>query len=102
MMVFSRTRILLAASAALCLSLPSHGQRLDMAVPLQMIGADSYQQLKGAMGVVLLSVNWNPRTNCGGFESAQLLGLSFDQVPNVRRDDDPGDLSLDEPQGGHG
>lgn len=83
----------------LCPMLPSHAQRLDVAVPLQIVGAAKYQQLKASTGVVLLSVNWNPKA-CGGFESARLLGLSFDQVPTARGDKEPGDLVIDEPQAG--
>jgi tetratricopeptide (TPR) repeat protein len=98
-MRFPRFPILFSVLAALCVALPSYAQRLDVAVPLGTMGPDMYRQLKGAMGVVLLSVNWNPKA-CPGFESAQLLGLSFDQVPTARGDEAPGDLVIDEPQAG--
>jgi hypothetical protein len=84
----------------LCLTLLSHAPGTGAALPLQMMGVQEYLQQKDAMGLVLLSVNWNPRMNCSGFESAQLLGLSFDQVPTARGDHEPGDLVLDEFQAG--
>ncbi len=97
-MRYSRFFSLFSAFAALSVAPPSYAQRLDVAIPLQMIGADRYQQRKAAMGVVLLTVHWGQRTNCSGFESAQLLGLSFDQVPTVRGDDEPADLVIDDPE----
>lgn len=84
--------------ATLCVAPPSYAQGLAVAVPLQTIGADQYQRQKVSMGVVLLSVNWNQRTNCSGFESARLQGLVFDQVPTARRDEERGDLVIDIPQ----
>jgi len=83
-----------------CLTLLLHAQGTNAALPLQAMGVQEYLQQKDTMGVVLMSVNWNPRTNCGGFESAQLLSLSFDQVPTARGDDAPGDLVMDNPQPG--
>jgi TPR repeat protein len=61
---------------------------------------EAYLQQKDAKGLVLLSVNWNRRMNCSGFESAQLLSLSFDQLPSSRGDDAPGDIVVDGPLAG--
>ena len=88
-MTFSRLSSLFAASFFLCLALPSHAQSVE-----------TYLKQKDAKGLVLLSVNWDRRMNCSGFESARLLGLSFDQLPSVRRDDAPGDIVVDGPKAG--
>jgi tetratricopeptide (TPR) repeat protein len=83
-----------------CLIQLSYAQGTSAALPLQIMSVKEYLQQKDAMGIVLLSVNWSQRANCSGFESAQLLGLSFDQVPTVRGDEEPGDLVIDDPQPG--
>jgi TPR repeat protein len=96
----SRQRRLIAASVVLCLALPSHGQVAIRAAPLEKMSATAYGQLKDVIGVVLLSVNWNPRANCSGFDDARLLSLSFDRGPDARADGAPGDLVVDEPMPG--
>ena len=93
-------RAAVAVPLLLCLVLPAHAQAAGSAIQLQMLGAAEYQREKAAMGVVLLSVNWNPRTKCSGFDSARLQSLSFDQVPTVRDDAVPGDLVIDDSQPG--
>lgn len=93
----SRIPRLIAGSVSLCVSLASHGQAENIASPLEKLGAEAYLQQKDVKGVVLLSVNWNPRMNCSGFESAQLLSLSFDRGPDGRGDDAPGDLVIEDP-----
>ena len=93
-------RAAVAVPLLLCLMLPAHAQAAGSAIQLQMLGVQEYLQQKSAMGVVLLSVNWSPRLNCSGFENAQLQGLSFDQVPTVRGDDERGDLVIDDADAG--
>jgi uncharacterized protein len=99
-MFHSRLASLFAAPLFLCLALASHAQGTGTALPLQMIGAEAFQRLKAVTGIVLLSVNWNGRTNCGGFAEARLLSLSFDRMPDARGDDAPGDLVVDDPRPG--
>jgi TPR repeat protein len=99
-MCFSPRSRFLAASLLVVLALPSHALTTGTALPLQAMGAEIYSQQKDAMGVVLLSVNWNRRLQCSGFENAQLLSLSFDQLPSSRGDDAPGDIVIEGPPTG--
>jgi hypothetical protein len=32
-------------------------------------------------GVVILSVNWSRRWNCGGYENAEIMSIGFDRLP---------------------
>jgi|CXWL01.1.fsa_nt_gi hypothetical protein len=80
-------RIAVAAVAIalqLLLTMPSHGQ-----------GVEEFLQHKGTKGLVLLSVNWNSRASCGGFEDARLASFSFDLGADARGDDAAGDLVVD-------
>lgn len=90
----------LVAASALCIASLAHGQGADPALPLEKLGEEAYLRQKDAKGVVLLSVNWNRRMNCSGFDSARLRGLSFDRLAGARGDDAPGDLVVDEPMPG--
>lgn len=52
---------------------------------------------KQTRGVVLLSVRWDRKWKCAGFENAQLRLLGFDLLPSTRPVDDEGaDLLLDD------
>ena len=99
-MRLSRISSLFFVIASLGVAPPSHAQRLSVAMPLQMVGENEYQRLKTTVGVVLLSVNWNAKVKCSGFESARPQGLVFDQVPNARGDEERGDLVIDVPRAG--
>jgi len=54
---------------------------------------------EGAMkGLVILSVNWDRKWGCGGFQNAELRELNFDHLPTARqKDDEMGDLVLEAP-----
>ena len=39
-------------------------------------------------GVVLISVNWGRRWNCGGYENAELISIGFDLLPIQNLNDD--------------
>lgn len=63
-----------------------------VAVPLT---AETQPQGSTDKGVVLLSVRWDRRWQCGGFENAQLRLLAFDKLPTTRKQEDEGaDLLL--------
>lgn len=62
--------------------------------------AAAYAQQRQTKGVMLLDVCWDRLWNCGEFENAQLLDLSFDRVTAEPRDDArPADLKLAGPGG---
>ena len=46
----------------------------------ELLTADSFAELGGHRGVVLLGINWNRMWDCGGYENAQLHGISFLRV----------------------
>lgn len=67
---------------------------LAQAVPLTREG---YIRDGTTKGVVLLSVRWDRRWNCAGFENAQLRLLGFDLLPSKHLiDDESVDLLLDD------
>lgn len=64
------------------------------AVPLT---DEDYLREGAAKGVVLLSVRWDRKWNCVGFENAQLRLLGFDLLPSARPPhDEEADLLLDD------
>ena len=59
--------------------------------------SENYIQDSAKKGVVLLSVRWDRKWKCAGFENAQLRLLGFDRLPSQRPIDDEGaDLLLDD------
>lgn len=59
--------------------------------------AKTFKESRAAKGLVLLDVNWGRRWGCGGYENAELRGLSFDRLPlNKSSDDVPADLQLEQ------
>ena len=59
--------------------------------------SENYMQDGAKKGVVLLSVRWDRKWKCAGFENAQLRLLGFDLFPSTRPVDDEGaDLLLDD------
>ena len=58
----------------------------------------SYARDGSRKGLVILSVNWDHKRGCGGFQSVALWELGFDRLPTARQnDDDIGDLVLEAP-----
>jgi hypothetical protein len=58
----------------------------------------SYARDSGRKGIVILSVDWDRKRGCGGFQNAALRELGFDRLPTSRQnDDDLGDLVLEVP-----
>lgn len=51
------------------------------------ISKNDYSNIKD-YGVVLLSVNWGRRWNCGGFENAELTSIGFDHLPIQNTNDE--------------
>jgi hypothetical protein len=61
------------------------------------LSSDNYAQEGAKKGVVLLSVRWDRRWNCAGYENAQLRAIGFDLLPSKRTLTDKGaDLLLDD------
>lgn len=59
--------------------------------------SENYMQDGAKKGVVLLSVRWDRKWKCAGFENAQLRLLGFDLFPSTRPVDDEGaDLLLND------
>lgn len=42
-----------------------------------------YAKHKDTMGVVILDVNWGRRWDCGGYDNAQLINLTFELIPTA-------------------
>lgn len=84
---------LLSTFVAFVSSLASFGV-LAQSTPLT---SENYIQDGTKKGVVLLSVRWDRKWKCAGFENAQLRLLGFDHLPSKRAIDDEGaDLILDD------
>ena len=78
---------------AISFSLTSIGT-MAQSLPLT---SENYMQDGAKKGVVLLSVRWDRKWKCAGFENAQLRLLGFDLLPSTRPVDDEGaDLLLDD------
>jgi hypothetical protein len=59
--------------------------------------SENYMQDGANMGVVLLSVRWDRKWNCSGFQNAQFRLIGFDLFPSKRSVDDEGaDLLLND------
>ena len=59
--------------------------------------SENYMQDGANKGVVLLSVRWDRKWNCSGFQNAQLRLIGFDLFPSKRSVDDEGaDLLLND------
>jgi hypothetical protein len=57
-----------------------------------------YLREKDSAGIVLISVNWSRKWNCGEFENAQLKKLAFDNSDSsARNDTSEADLVLENP-----
>lgn len=79
--------------SAISFSLTSIGT-MAQSLPLT---SENYMQDGANKGVVLLSVRWDRKWKCAGFENAQLRLLGFDLFPSTRPVDDEGaDLLLDD------
>ncbi|MEG2280680.1 MAG: hypothetical protein RSC37_11695 [Comamonas sp.] len=79
--------------SAISFSLTSIGT-MAQSLPLT---SENYMQDGANKGVVLLSVRWDRKWKCAGFENAQLRMLGFDLFPSTRPVDDEGaDLLLDD------
>jgi hypothetical protein len=86
-------KLVLRAIIALSFSLTSVGA-IAQSAPLT---SENYIQDGPKKGVVLLSVRWDRKWKCAGFENAQLRLLGFDHLPSKRPIDDEGaDLLLDD------
>jgi hypothetical protein len=71
---------------------------VDTAGQSSELTAASYANGRNTKGIVLLDVNWGRRWSCGGYENAELRGLSFDRMPPLKSSDDvAADLTLQEP-----
>ncbi|WP_341677767.1 hypothetical protein [Niveibacterium sp. SC-1] len=58
---------------------------------------DNYAQEGARKGVVLMSVRWDRKWNCAGYENAQLRVLGFDRLPSQHAaKDERADLLLDD------
>ncbi|WP_287918781.1 hypothetical protein [Comamonas sp.] len=78
---------------AISFSLTSIGT-MAQSLPLT---SENYMQDGANKGGVLLSVRWDRKWKCAGFENAQLRLLGFDLFPSTRPVDDEGaDLLLDD------
>jgi len=42
-----------------------------------------YAKHKDTLGVVILDVNWGRRWDCGGYDNAQLINLTFELIPTA-------------------
>ena len=73
---------------------PAHAANESVA---ERWSADSYARNKEVKGVVLLSIRWDRKWKCGGFENAQLRAVGFDQLPRSKATDDlPADIIFDD------
>jgi len=86
-------KFLLSTFAVFVSSLTSF-ESLAQSTPLT---SENYIQDGTKKGVVLLSVRWDRKWKCAGFENAQLRLLGFDHLPSKRPMNDEGaDLLLDD------
>jgi hypothetical protein len=86
-------KFLLSTFAVFVSSLASF-ESLAQSTPLT---SENYIQEGTKKGVVLLSVRWDRKWKCAGFENAQLRLLGFDHLPSKRPMNDEGaDLLLDD------
>ncbi|MCW5596171.1 MAG: hypothetical protein KIT42_09910 [Rhodocyclaceae bacterium] len=88
-----RLKHILNVIAAIGFSLASHGVTAQN-TPLT---SENYIENSAKKGVVLLSVRWDRKWGCAGYENAQLRLLGFDHLPSKRSiDDEEADLLLDD------
>jgi len=70
-------------AVGLLLALASLGARAQ-GVPMT---DENYLQGSSTKGVVLLSIRWDRKWKCAGFENAQLRALGFDHLPSKHAND---------------